>query len=79
MSERSFLRHFRGQLGMAPAEWLRRERVAAAQQLLETTPRHLEQVAAQVGFGSAAAMRAAFRDLVGAPPSRHRRWFGQAR
>lgn len=75
MSERSFLRHFHAQVGMGPKEWLRRERVARAQHLLEQTGKSLDAVAGDAGFGSAAAMRAAFRDLTGAPPTQHRRQF----
>jgi AraC family transcriptional regulator, transcriptional activator FtrA len=78
MSQRTFLRRFSDQVGMTPAEWLRRERVAAAQELLESTPERIEQVAARVGFGSAAALRAAFGDIVGAPPSSYRKLFGPA-
>jgi AraC family transcriptional activator FtrA len=76
MSERSFLRHFRQQAGMRPKEWLRRQRVLAAQDLLEKSAGGLEDVAGRVGFGSAEAMRQAFRAVVGAPPSRFRAMFG---
>lgn len=75
MSERSFLRHFHEQVGVSPAQWLRRERVALAQQILESGGSRLEAVAASVGFGSASALRSAFRDVLGAPPSQHRKQF----
>lgn len=75
MSERSFLRHFHEQVGVAPVQWLRRERVALAQQLLECGGRRLEAVALSVGFGSATALRAAFKDVVGASPTQHRKQF----
>ena len=75
MSERSFLRHFNAQVGVSPVQWLRRERVALAQHLLERGGSRLEAVAASVGFGSASALRAAFKDVLGAPPSQHRRQF----
>jgi len=77
MSERSFLRHFTQQVGLTPKQWLRRERVAAAQDLLERGRLPLEIVASRVGFGSAHTLRAAFRDTIGTPPTRHRRWFGR--
>lgn len=35
MSPSNFLRHFGAQVGIGPKHWLRRERVAAAQALLE--------------------------------------------
>ena len=76
MSERNFLRHFSAQVGIGPKEWLRRERVAAAQALLERSSQRLEAVAQAVGFGSAAALRAAFRQTIGVPPTLHRRQFG---
>jgi AraC family transcriptional activator FtrA len=75
MSERSFLRHFHEQVGVSPVQWLRRERVALAQQLLESGGSRLEAVAASVGFGSASTLRSAFKDLLGAPPSQHRKQF----
>ena len=75
MSERTFLRYFTAQVGIGPMEWIRRERVALAQRLLEQTGQHLQAVADQAGFGSITAMRAAFRDLVGGPPTQHRRQF----
>lgn len=75
MSERSFLRHFNAQLGMGPKEWIRRERVSLAQRLLESPGSRLDVVAEGSGFGSVTAMRAAFRDLTGAPPTTHRKQF----
>jgi AraC family transcriptional activator FtrA len=75
MSERSFLRHFRAQVGMGPMEWLRRERVAVAQQLLERSAKRLETVADEAGFGSVTALRTAFREIAGGPPTQHRRQF----
>ena len=76
MSERNFLRRFSAQVGIGPKEWLRRERVAAAQALLERSSQRLEAVAQAVGFGSASALRTAFRETVGVSPAMHRRQFG---
>lgn len=78
MSQRNFLRHFSAQVGTGPKQWLRRERVAAAQTLLEQTAHGLDTVAHAVGFGSASALRAAFRETIGASPTVHRRQFGNA-
>jgi AraC family transcriptional regulator, transcriptional activator FtrA len=78
MSERTFLRRFTEQVGIGPKQWLRRERVATAQRLLETSKSPLEAIAEATGFGSVTALRAAFHETVGAPPSEHRRAF-QAR
>jgi AraC family transcriptional activator FtrA len=76
MSERNFLRRFSAQVGLGPKEWLRGQRVAAAQALLERSSQRLEAVAQAVGFGSASALRAAFRATIGVPPTLHWRQFG---
>jgi AraC family transcriptional regulator, transcriptional activator FtrA len=75
MSERTFLRRFTDQVGLGPKQWLRRERVAMAQRILEASDKPLEVVAEGAGFGSVSALRAAFQEVVGAPPSQHRRAF----
>jgi AraC family transcriptional regulator, transcriptional activator FtrA len=75
MSQRSLLRHFHAQTSLGPKSWLRRERVSAAQALLEQSGLSLQQIAEAVGFGSVEAIRCAFRDIVGAPPLQQRRMF----
>jgi AraC-like DNA-binding protein len=45
-----------------------RQRLAAAQRLLEDPGQRLETVAAEVGFGGAERLRAAFRRVVGSTP-----------
>jgi AraC family transcriptional activator FtrA len=75
MSGRTLLRHFVAQVGMGPHEWIRRERVALAQRLLEQSGMRLQRVADEAGFGSVTAMRDAFRNLIGAPPTQHRKQF----
>ncbi|MFG6414889.1 helix-turn-helix domain-containing protein [Roseateles sp. DC23W] len=75
MSERNFLRHFTAQVGMGPKQWLRHERVRLAQGLLEGGDQSLAVVAERSGFGTVSALRAAFIDVVGVPPSSHRRQF----
>jgi AraC family transcriptional regulator, transcriptional activator FtrA len=78
MSERSFLRHFTSQVGVGPKQWLRRERVMRAQVLLENSSRPLNILARDSGFSTIEAMRAAFKDVVGSPPSEHRKLFRAA-
>lgn len=76
LSERTLLRRFRQSTGMTPNEWLIRERVALARELLETR-RHLdiEAIADLAGFGSPESLRRHFR-LLGLPsPLRYRRNF----
>lgn len=77
-SERNFLRRFSAQVGVGPKQWLRRERVAAAQILLERSTQRLDSIAQAVGFGSVSALRIAFRQTIGVPPTLHRRQFGSS-
>jgi AraC family transcriptional activator FtrA len=75
MSPRTLLRRFKDATGVAPGEWLIRERVAAARDLLESGRLPLERVAERVGFGSAESFRRHFRLLVGTPPAAYRKRF----
>jgi transcriptional regulator GlxA family with amidase domain len=75
MSTRSLSRHFRHQTGATPLQWLSRQRVRRAQQLLEETDRSVEQIGALVGFTSPAAFRECFRQIVGVSPRDYRRAF----
>lgn len=75
LSTRTLSRRFREQTGTTPLQWIMRERLRRAQHLLETTGHAVDRVAAQVGFGSPAAFRERFRDLVGVSPASYRRSF----
>jgi AraC family transcriptional activator FtrA len=77
MSARTLQRRFKEATGLAPLEWLTRERVAIAKELLETREAlDVEAVADLSGLGSPESMRRHFR-LMGLPaPSRYRRQFG---
>ena len=78
MSTRTLSRRFRAEVGVTPAAWLVRARVRRAQRLLETTRLPVERVAAEVGFGSAAVLRAHFGRVVGTSPQAYRRAFRRA-
>ncbi|MDO8211248.1 GlxA family transcriptional regulator [Conexibacter sp. CPCC 206217] len=78
MSTRTLNRRFREQTGTTPLRWLHRLRLRRAQLLLETTAHPVEQIAAQVGFGSATTFRDRFRALVGTSPQAYRRAFRTA-
>ncbi len=78
LSRRTLQRRFTD-LGLSPTAWLIEQRVAAAQELLESTTAGVEQIAAQVGFGSSDVMRKHFHRLVSVSPSRYREAFGRAR
>jgi transcriptional regulator GlxA family with amidase domain len=74
-SPRTFARRFRAATGTTPHQWLVRQRVLLAQQLLETTDELVEWVAQRCGFGSAAALRQHFTRAVSASPVAYRRTF----
>ena len=75
LSERTFARRFRDELGATPAAWLTSQRVQRAQQLLEVTDLGLDSVAQQSGFGTAALLRHHFTRQLGVAPSAYRRRF----
>lgn len=80
MSRRSFTRHFRALTGTSVQSWLRTERLAYAQRLLEGSDHSVERIANFAGFGSGASMRQHFRQAFGVSPVAWRHTFrGPAR
>lgn len=79
MSPRTFARRFRDETGTTPHAWVTRQRVQAAEELLEQTGRPIEWIAAEVGFGNAATLRHHFGRVRGVSPHRYRHQFGCAR
>jgi transcriptional regulator GlxA family with amidase domain len=77
-SPRSFARRFRAETGTTPLQWLIGRRVARAQRLLEGTDLPVEDVAAEAGFGTPAALRQHFDRAVSTSPSAYRRAFRAA-
>ncbi|WP_183092852.1 helix-turn-helix domain-containing protein [Nocardioides stalactiti] len=75
MSSRTFARRFRDELGTTPHSWVTAQRVAAAEELLETTEQPVEWIAGEVGFGNAAALRHHFQRVRGVSPQQYRRTF----
>jgi AraC family transcriptional activator FtrA len=75
MSPRHFARQFRAATGTTPHQWILTQRLGLAQRLLETTEQSIEVVAAQSGFGSAAALRLHFQRSLGTSPTAYRRAF----
>lgn len=69
MSRRTLTRHIRARTGGSLGEWLRRIRVARAQELLVAGARGLDDVATRCGFPDAHALRAAFRAELGLTPT----------
>lgn len=79
MSPRTLQRQFHDATGMAPYEWLVRERVAAAREMLEaqsTLP--IGRIAELAGFGSEESMRRHFRRIVLTSPTAYREKFGNS-
>ncbi|MBI2770636.1 MAG: helix-turn-helix domain-containing protein [Burkholderiales bacterium] len=72
MSERTLARHVRAATGMTPLALLQGVRLNRARMLIETTRLNIEQVAAQVGYEDATALRRLMRRLAGANPGRFR-------
>lgn len=77
MSSRTFYRHFRAVTGHTPYDWILRERVGLAMQLLEQGSSNVDQVADAVGFSSGDALRLQFQKVVGIGPSAFRRMYGK--
>ena len=75
MSRRTFTRRFREITGTTVTKWLNAERVARAQQLLETTDLSIERITSEVGFGTTLALRQQFAAQLGTSPSNYRRNF----
>jgi len=76
MSPRTLQRHFQEATGYGPVEWLIRERIAVARDLLESPHTPLVQVAELAGFGSEESLRRHFRRIVSTSPGAYRRTFG---
>lgn len=76
MSRRSLTRHIRARTGGSLGDWLKRARLAQAQELLAGGARGLEAVAQRCGFADAHALRSAFRSELGTTP---RQWLARQR
>jgi transcriptional regulator GlxA family with amidase domain len=63
---------FKRETGMSPNDWLQRRRIKAATDLLCTTNRKLEDIAAACGFTSAPYFCHVFRKYTGTTPGGHR-------
>ncbi|MTE19743.1 helix-turn-helix domain-containing protein [Streptomyces sp. TRM43335] len=74
-SVRTFTRRFREETGLSPLQWLNRQRVERARQLLEESSLSVDRIAADVGFGTAASLRQHFHAALGVSPSAYRGTF----
>jgi AraC family transcriptional regulator, transcriptional activator FtrA len=75
MSTRTFARRFRDEIGMPPHQWLTRQRVARAQELLETTDASIDHIAHASGFATAVTLRHHFQRETMTTPSDYRAAF----
>jgi len=76
MGVRTFQRRFKERTGASPLDWLVRERVLLAAQLLESRPAlGIEAVADLAGLGSPESLRRHFRGQGLASPARYRRQY----
>lgn len=74
-SPRTANRLFKEQTGTTPVQWLLRQRVGHAQELLETTDLPIEEIAVHCGFGTAISLRQHFARHTGTSPTAYRRSF----
>ncbi|HEX4256070.1 MAG TPA: helix-turn-helix domain-containing protein [Streptosporangiaceae bacterium] len=75
LSRRSFHRRFAAAAGATPLAWLHQQRIGRTKELLETTDLPIDDIAARVGLGTPANLRAHFRRATSISPSRHRQLF----
>ncbi|MEX3951087.1 helix-turn-helix domain-containing protein, partial [Paraburkholderia sp. EG287B] len=76
MSPRTLQRQFHDATGLAPYEWVVRERVAVARELLEAqSALPLARIAEFAGFGSEESMRRHFRRIALTSPAAYRERF----
>ena len=64
---------FKQETGMTPVDWLQRYRVSKALELLQSTNRTLNDIAAAVGLTSAAYLCHIVKQYTGRTPGSHRR------
>jgi len=79
MSERTLLRRFEETTGCSPKQWLTRERLGRARELLEGSGMGVDRVAQVCGFGSADTLRHHFRQHLQLSPARYRERFTHQR
>jgi transcriptional regulator GlxA family with amidase domain len=79
MSERTFARRFKAATGTSPYSWLLTQRLNRAQELLETTDLHVEEISRLVGYNAVAVFRAQFVKRHGISPRAYRQMFSRIR
>nr|WP_245725003.1 helix-turn-helix domain-containing protein [Micromonospora citrea] len=77
MSPRTFYRRLHAATGTTPVQWLLQQRLARAQDLLETTGLSMEKIGELSGLGTANNLRHHFLKQVGVSPREYRRAFSR--
>lgn len=72
MSERSYLRHFRAEMGVKPSEHLRRSRVELAAAMLTSSDLPVDKIARRCGLTSGECLARLFRQLWDISPTEYR-------
>lgn len=72
MSPSHFARVFKGSFGLTPYQFVMRERVAEAKDLLAGTNLSSSQVAAEIGFSSQSHFVKVFRQFAGVTPKQYK-------
>lgn len=72
MSERSFLRRFKSQMGITPSEFLLRARLDASCSLLVATDLPVDKIARRCGVGSGDGLAKMFRKRLSISPTEYR-------
>ncbi len=75
LSPRTLLRRFSAHTGQSPINWLRRERLAEARDMLETTDLNIDQIAYNSGFATPENFRLQFKNQYQISPSQYRNQF----
>ncbi|GJF30596.1 AraC family transcriptional regulator [Kitasatospora sp. NE20-6] len=75
MSRRTFTRRFRAEVGLSPGQWLTRQRVDLARELLESSDLPVDRIAERAGFGTDATLRTRLHAAIGVSPGTYRRTF----
>lgn len=73
MSERTFTRRFRAEVGTSPLQWLVQSRLTQARGLLESSELTVARIATACGFGDPVALRKHFQTHLGLSPLAYRR------
>jgi transcriptional regulator GlxA family with amidase domain len=76
---RTFARRFKAASGATPMDYVHAVRLEEAKQMLETTEKPIEEIAAEVGYQDASFFTRLFRRKVGLTPAQYRLRFGALR